>query len=51
MIRRARMRAASLPRDVGKRREAVLSLADAQAALADDNTAADLWIETWVQLL
>ncbi|MEM9230700.1 MAG: heme biosynthesis HemY N-terminal domain-containing protein [Pseudomonadota bacterium] len=35
----AKVRASSLPRDVGKRREAVLSLADARAALADGNSA------------
>ena len=31
----AKVRSAALPRDVGKRREAVLTLADARAALAD----------------
>ncbi|MEM8788363.1 MAG: heme biosynthesis HemY N-terminal domain-containing protein [Pseudomonadota bacterium] len=35
----AKVRAASLPKDVGRRREAVLSLADARAALADGNDA------------
>ncbi|MEO1312725.1 MAG: heme biosynthesis HemY N-terminal domain-containing protein [Pseudomonadota bacterium] len=35
----AKVRAASLPKDVGKRREAVLSLADARAAMADGNSA------------
>jgi len=35
----AKVRASSLPKDVGKRREAVLSLADARAAIADDNMA------------
>lgn len=35
----AKVRAASLPKDVGNRREAVLSLADARAALEDGNTA------------
>lgn len=35
----AKVRASSLPRDVGKRREAVLSLADARIAMADGDTA------------
>lgn len=35
----AKVRAASLPKDVGRRREAVLSLADARAALAADDRA------------
>ena len=35
----AKVRAAALPKDVGKRREAVLSLADARAAMAADNHA------------
>ncbi|MSU91187.1 heme biosynthesis protein HemY [Rhodobacteraceae bacterium 2CG4] len=35
----AKVRASTLPRDVGKRREAVLSLADARAALADNEQA------------
>ncbi|WP_112320585.1 heme biosynthesis protein HemY [Oceanibium sediminis] len=35
----AKVRASSMPKDVGKRREAVLSLADARAALADQNEA------------
>ncbi|MEO1293661.1 MAG: heme biosynthesis protein HemY, partial [Pseudomonadota bacterium] len=36
----AKLRASGLPRDIGKRREAVLSLADAQQALLGDDTKA-----------
>ncbi len=36
---KAKVSAATLPRDVGKRREAILLLADARTALADDNGA------------